>query len=183
MSNSSGEPAAVEASMYGPDARMANGGDSRQQRAGLIDAWWPVVMGVGVIALESTPWGGADHTSGPLRAIYQFFFGPISAAHWEPIHHLIRKSGHFLGYGFLCLTWLRAWRLTFPGFRYFKDAALALLGTAIVASSDELHQHFLKNRGSSPWDVLLDCIGAATMTLLAWVVLRIFRPGMLRENS
>ena len=85
------------------------------------------------------------------------------------IHHYIRKSGHFLGYGALGLTWLRAWRMSFPQFRFTGDALFALLGTAVIAGGDELHQRFLPNRGSSPFDVLLDCCGAITMVFLAWL--------------
>jgi VanZ family protein len=55
--------------------------------------------------------------------------------------------------------------------RFEAHAVFAILGTAIVATSDEFHQSFLPNRGASPWDVLLDCCGAVTMTLIAWVIL------------
>ena len=56
------------------------------------------------------------------------------------IHHFIRKSGHFIGYGFIGLAWLRAWWMTLPRFRFLADALLALLGTALMASCDEWHQ-------------------------------------------
>ena len=62
------------------------------------------------------------------------------------IHHLIRKSGHFLGYGLIGLAWLRAWWMTLPHSRFLHDAVLALLGTALIASADEFHQTFLPNR-------------------------------------
>ena len=77
-----------------------------------ISAWLPVAIGISVIVIESTVWFGADHTPGPLRAIFEAIFGPVSNARWEPIHHYIRKSGHFVGYGMLGLMWLRAWWLT-----------------------------------------------------------------------
>ena len=72
-----------------------------------LSAWFPVALGVAVIALESTEWMGADHTSGPLRWLFQAIFGPVSNARWVVLHSLIRKSGHFLGYGGIGLTWLR----------------------------------------------------------------------------
>jgi VanZ family protein len=86
-------------------------------------------------------------------------------ARWEILHHLIRKSGHFLGYGAIGLLWLRAWWMTLPRSRFLHDAFLALLGTALVASADEWHQTFLPNRTGSPWDVLLDCCGAIALEL------------------
>jgi hypothetical protein len=50
-----------------------------------------------------------------------------------------------------------------PVLRFFPDALLALLGTALVASCDEWHQTFLPNRTGTPWDVLLDCCGHAAL--------------------
>jgi VanZ family protein len=140
-----------------------------------ISAWWPVVVGIAVISVESTPEFGSDRTSHPLRWLVQLFFGQLSDATWDLVHHLMRKSGHFLGYGTLGLVWLRAWRMTLPNARFLSQAGLALLGTALVASWDEWHQTFLPNRTGSPYDVLLDCCGAAAMIGLGWLYLRRFR--------
>jgi len=144
-----------------------------------VRAWWPVVAGIGVIALESTEAFGVAHTTGPLRWLYQAIFGPVGNANWEIIHHLVRKSGHFIGYGLLGMAWLRAWWMTLPRSVFLHDALLASLGTAMTASADEFHQSFLPNRTGSPWDVLLDCCGALAMQLLVYVFLRIFRPKRL----
>jgi len=144
-----------------------------------IGAWWPVVVCLGVIALESTEALGSDHTSGPLRAIFEAIFGTVSDVRWALVHLVIRKSGHFIGYGLLGLAWLRAWWMTLPHSRFLHDATLALLGTAMTASADEFHQTFLPNRTGSPRDVLLDCCGALALQLLIYVFLRIFRPKRL----
>ena len=141
-----------------------------------IHAWWPVALGIAVIVTESTALFGADHTSHPLRWLFQVLFGPVSDLRWDAIHHLLRKSGHFIGYGLIGLAWLRAWRMSLPRLRFFPDLLLALLGTCALASWDEWHQSFLPNRGSSPWDVLLDCSGALLMCLLALAFLSLFRP-------
>jgi VanZ family protein len=141
-----------------------------------ISAWLPVLIGVCAIALESTPWLGSDHTSGPLRRIFEALFGQVSDAHWDLIHHYIRKSGHVIGYGLIGLTWLRAWRMSWPDVRLLSHAGLALVGTALVASWDEWHQTFLPNRTGSPYDVLLDCCGAVAMIATAWTFLSRFRP-------
>jgi VanZ family protein len=125
--------------------------------------------------MESTPYLGSDRTSHPLRWVVQLVFGPLSDATWEIAHHLIRKTGHFLGYGVLGLAWLRAWRMTLHGAQFLSRAGLALLGTTLVASWDEWHQTFLPNRTGSPWDVLLDCCGAATMIGMSWLYLCCFR--------
>ena len=137
--------------------------------------WLPVALGVAVICVESTPYMGSDHTSRILRPLWQFLFGPVRDPQWESIHHLIRKCGHFFGYGLLGLAWLRAWRVTLPSKPAVLWIGLAMLGTAAVASSDEFPQSFLPNRTASIWDVLIDCSGALTLQLAAFVAIRMLR--------
>jgi VanZ family protein len=144
-----------------------------------VYVWLPVAIGIAIIVIESTEAFGSDHTSGPFRHIFEALFGHVSDTNWELIHHLIRKTGHFLGYGFIGLAWLRAWWFTLPRSRFIQDAFLALLGTALVASCDEWHQTFLPNRTGTPWDVLLDCTGAIVLQLLVYLYMRMFRPKRL----
>lgn len=148
-----------------------------------VRTWLPVGLGVGIIALESTTLFGADHTSGPFRWLYQTLFGPVNDAEWSVIHFYLRKSGHFLGYGLLALAWLRAWWLTLPRSVFVTDAMLALLGTAMTASADEMHQTFLRGRTGTPWDVLIDCSGAITLQLLVYIGMRIFKPKKLARMT
>jgi VanZ family protein len=148
-----------------------------------VSAWWPVAVGIAIIAVESTRYFGADRTSHPLRVIVEALFGPIADASWATIHHYIRKSGHFLGYGTLGLAWLRAWWLSLPRNPFLFDAGLAVAGTALVASLDEWHQTFLPNRTGSPWDVLLDCCGAVFMQGVAFAYLRLRRPRLLHDRD
>jgi VanZ family protein len=156
---------------------------SRRNLIYWVSAWLPVLVGLCLIAMESTEAFGSDHTSGPLRAIFQGIFGTVGDANWQFIHHLIRKSGHFIGYGLLGLAWLRAWWMTSPDPAFFKAAALALLGTAMTASADEYHQSFLPNRTSSVWDVLLDCTGAFVLQLVVYLLMRLFRPDRLKGQG
>ena len=148
-----------------------------------IRAWLPVLLAICVIVMESTAYFGADHTSGPLRWLWERLFGPVSDQHWELFHHIIRKTGHFVGYGTMGLLWLRAWWLSIPRSGFLLDAALALAGTALVASSDEFHQSFLPNRTGVPSDVLLDCSGAVVLQLLVYLMLRILWPRVLSRTA
>jgi VanZ family protein len=148
-----------------------------------VSAWWPVAVGIAVIAVESTKYFGSDRTSHPLRFLVEALFGAISDARWAIIHHYIRKCGHFLGYGTLGLAWLRAWWLSLPRYRFIVDAELALTGTALVAGLDEWHQTFLPNRTGSPWDVLLDCCGALFMQWVVFMVLWLRRPSLLHDRN
>jgi VanZ family protein len=140
-----------------------------------------VALGIAVIAVESTSFMGADRTTGPLRAIWQFLFGQVSDQTWTALHHYIRKSGHFFGYGFLGLAWLRAWWLTLPRPRFHVCFALAMLGVALVAAADEFHQSFLPNRTGSVWDVLLDCTGAFVLQALVGLILLVLSSSRMKR--
>lgn len=138
-----------------------------------VRAWFPVAIGIIVIATESTEYLGADHTSGPLRWLWEHVFGAVSNGRWDLIHHYIRKSGHFTGYGLVALAWLRAFWMSFPRLSFSQDALLALLGTALMASADEIHQTFLPNRTGMARDVVLDCVGAIMMQLAFFAFLKL----------
>ena len=148
-----------------------------------ISAWLPVVAAICLVAIESTPAFGADHTSGPLRQIWEWLFGPVNEYYWHYIHLLIRKSGHFTGFGLVGLTWLRAWWMTLPHARFIYLELLALAGAALVATGDEWHQSFLPNRTSSPKDVLLDCVGALTVMLAVHLFLKLRAPDRLARAA
>ena len=148
-----------------------------------VSAWLPVLIAICLVAIESTPYFGSDRTSGPLRHIWESLFGPVSDRAWHIIHVLIRKSGHFTGFGLVGLTWLRAWWMTLPHAPFIRVEILAMIGTAIVASADEYHQSFLPNRTSSPRDVLLDCIGALAMMWVAHLILKLRSPEKLARAA
>jgi VanZ family protein len=143
-----------------------------------LGVWAPVFAAVAVICVESTQVFSAENTSGWLRPLFERIFGAFQDANWDALHHLMRKSGHFLGYGTVGLTFLRAWLYTL-GARAHKGllnwrlraTALAIASTALVASADELHQKFLAGRTGTPVDVLLDTAGACALCLLVWLVL------------
>lgn len=160
----------------------ANSLERRRSSGYWISAWLPVAAAVCVIVVESTADFGADHTSGPLRWIWEHLFGRVNEARWAMLHHDIRKMGHFLGYGTMGLLWLRAWWMSLPRKTFLLDALLALGGTAVVASLDEYHQSFLPNRTGIPSDVLLDCSGAVVLVLL-YLLLRGLRPRKTPNQS
>ena len=139
--------------------------------------WTPALIGVAVIAAESQPLFSAANTSSWLRPIWEHLFGHISTRAWEAFHHHLRKTGHFTGYGTLCVLFLRGWLLTFA-----RNAALrtrtwrwlswicAVASTFLVASGDELHQSFLPSRTGLFSDVIIDTCGGITITGLVLLV-------------
>src|ERR1035438_8682615 len=102
--------------------------------------WVPVAIAIAVICVESTDTFSAQNTSSWLRPIVQHFFGVISDSRWDSFHHYLRKSGHFVGYGAVGFTFLRAWLHTLArrgpatsiSWR-LESSILAIFSTAIVA--------------------------------------------------
>jgi VanZ family protein len=139
---------------------------------GLVSTWLPVAIGLCIIATESTSHFSSAHTSGWLRPIFTLLFGPFTDAHWDLFHHIVRKSGHFIGYGTLGMLWTRAWLRTFTQSRWtlsqwrIRSASLAIFCTFLTASADEYHQTFLPGRTGQFSDVLLDTTGALIFTLI-----------------
>jgi VanZ family protein len=148
-----------------------------------LGVWMPVALAIGVICVESTETMSAQNTSSWLRPIFESLFGAISDHTWALFHHYLRKTGHFVGYGTVCLTFLRAWlhmlgrrgRMGLLAWR-LESCILAIFSTAIVASCDEFHQTFLPGRNGTPVDVLLDSAGASVFCLLVWLICWSRRP-------
>jgi VanZ family protein len=142
-----------------------------------FSVWTPVVIAVAMICCESTSALSSQNTSSILRPILEHWFGPIRDSSWDLYHHYLRKSGHFVGYGFVAFTFLRAWLHTLdlraprPLLTWrLQSSLLAIVSTAIVASCDEYHQTFIPSRTGSPLDVLLDTAGASALCLLVWLL-------------
>ena len=135
--------------------------------------WLPVLACAMVFAIESTPYLGADRTSAPLRRLAEMICGYGVDSHWILIHHIIRKTGHFLGYGIFSLACFRSFWMTWQNvarpMRQLLAYGFAILATFLVAGADELHQSFLPNRTGQFSDVLLDCCGAATLCFVLFL--------------
>jgi VanZ family protein len=151
--------------------------------------WIPALIGIAIIVGESTATMSTENTSRWLLPLWIKLFGPISATRWDVIHHYIRKTGHFVGYGTVSLAFFDAWRVTLERHwtewrvRFRNAAGLALLSTLLLASWDEWHQSFLPGRTSSARDVGIDFCGAvvAHLVLLGMLSLCRKRPGVLAE--
>ena len=140
-----------------------------------LGVWLPVAIMCLVIACESTKVFSSENTSGWIRPWIEKLIGhKLNDFVWMMGHKMARKSGHFTGYGILCLTWLRAWLLTLAlrsaAWWRWRATGLAIAGTALVASLDEWHQTFIPTRTGLFSDVLLDTLGGMTMCVLVWLI-------------
>lgn len=148
------------------------------QEPTLVMAWLPVLFGLTVIFFESTRTMSGANTGRWLLDLCHALWGQTDEGPVETANLILRKTGHFCGYGILGLFFRRAWyislRKSWEGSRRrlpFAAAALAVFCIFCVASADEIHQSFLPGRTSSIYDVLLDTAGALLFNRLFFVVM------------
>jgi VanZ family protein len=152
----------------------------KASRLRVVLDWVPAALSVLMIALESTATMSAKNTSQWLYPLWVHLFGPINMAAWAEVHHLIRKTGHFVGYGLVSLAFFYSWRQTLRRMAvkhwtlWRRASVLAVLCTLLIAISDEFHQSFLPSRTSSPVDVCIDLCGAVAAQLLLLAIIQLF---------
>lgn len=138
-----------------------------------------------LIAMESTDAMSGEHTRNLLWRVCTWLGFHIGMHQLDPINFVLRKGGHMLGYGLLCLCflmllrgahWLQHdYKIGLPGSIQMRRmwwrpvwAALAVFFTFVVASADELHQMAIPSRTGSWLDVALDTGAGAILALLLW---------------
>ena len=102
-----------------------------------------------------------------------WLFPSLTPEQVRHIHHLIRKSAHFSEYFLFYLFIFRGIRAGRSGWRWLwgLSAWFVAAGYSIL---DEIHQAFVASRTASPYDSLLDSVGAlvAFLVLLLWFYVR-----------
>ena len=150
----------------------------------LIRNWWPVVAWLGIIRLESTDVASSANTSGLLYAVLSLLFPHINPQYVELINEVLRKTGHFLGYGILGALVFFALRNTnrdrnaplllrrlgmyMHDFWRMEWVLLGMGVTVITAALDEIHQSFMPSRTGRWQDVVLDACGAAVLQIFIY---------------
>jgi len=156
----------------------------------LLQSWLPVLLFSSIFAMESTATFGTNHTSAPLYAACHALFGSAIDPRWSEIHHIIRKIGHFSGYGMFSLICFRGFDRSLLKMRkvslrtrarQWTSHAMAIASVFLVATADEIHQTFLPNRTGCFSDVLLDTAGAVSLQLALFLALTLY--AYLREES
>ncbi len=124
---------------------------------------------MGLILGASTDVGSAAHTSRFIGPLLHWLIPGLDQTAIDSIHFLIRKAAHVTEYAILAVLWSRA--LQPPSTRPWRWqlAAAAVVICFLVASIDELSQSFRPNRQGSPYDVLLDTVGAFIGVGLIWL--------------
>jgi len=149
-------------------------------------AWLPAMFGLMVICVESTAMMRGANTGRWLMDLCNSIWARADGSTVATANLVLRKIGHFTGYGILGLFFRRGWyaslRRRWMGTRSgLRGGAmsLAVLSTFLVASADEWHQSFLMGRVSSPYDVLLDTTGAILFNVVLLKILALRRTRMV----
>jgi len=134
-----------------------------------VRSWWPAVLWACIIFSFSTDTFSAEHTHSIFYPIFHWAIPSLTLQQFEPIHYFIRKSAHFTEYFVFCILLFRGVRGGRVGWRW-TWGLVALAIAAGYAALDEVHQAFVASRTASPWDSLLDSVGAfaATVVLFLW---------------
>ena len=133
---------------------FAKASEKRRER---VIRYAPLLIWIGVIFFLSSNNGSMQETSIFIGPLLHYLFPNAPEATIQAYHGFIRKCAHFSVYFVLAMLAFRAFR-PFP---ILWKVLTAMTVVAVVASLDEFNQSFEISRTSSPWDVVLDCIGGA----------------------
>ena len=183
-------------------ARQPSKGDRLLQPSfrTLAHRWWPVLVWLGVIRLESTDYASASNTSGVLYTVIAAVAPHVDESFVSQLDEVLRKTGHFAGYGILsALVFLalkntnhdrlrpllrRPWGIHLRDFWRWDWALLGMLVTVMTAAADEIHQSFIPSRTGAWQDVALDSCGAAVLqATIYFLSLRAFNRGRARVEQ
>ena len=136
----------------------------------LVKYWMPAILWMALIFVGSTDLLSAEHTSRFLVPFLRWLDPQISWAALNEIQMVVRKLGHVTEYAILAALLWRAVRGV-AGWQTKMSILFAVVGfgCAIFAVSDEFHQSFVASRTASPWDALLDTVGATLAQVSLWL--------------
>ena len=126
--------------------------------------WLPVVLWMGLIFGGSTDLLSSQSTSRIIRPLLRWLNPDVSDETIRVVETVVRKGGHVAEYSMLAVLLWRARRKPLkndPRPWSWREAALVIFYSGLYATTDEFHQSFVPSRTTSPWDVMIDCFGAA----------------------
>ena len=131
----------------------------------------PLVLWTAFIFYMSSDMGSSQHTSRIIGPILRFLFPDAPPDTIAEYHGYIRKLAHLTEYALLALIAARTAILSSLYALRNWWFIWALLYASLIAAADEFGQSFNPNRTGTPYDSLLDIVGACC-GIVAFVVLR-----------
>ena len=163
----------------GREARIQVNSTKIANHKSQIANWTPAILWAGLILLASSDWFSAAHTRSIIEGFFWWLFPSWTPYSIYKAHLMVRKCAHFFEYAVLAIFVMRGFERNQTqgpstrvrrGERSLRMTMLSVvLLCAMVATIDEVHQHFVPSRTGSPYDVLLDTTGSTVaMLLLTW---------------
>lgn len=137
---------------------------------GRISRYAPLFLWIGIVLFASTGNASMSQTSRFVRPLLEFLFPNAPEETLVFYHGYIRKSAHFIEYAILAFWASRAFANSLKPYLQKYWFLVSFLVVFAVASIDETNQSFNQARTGSPYDVLLDCAGGATMILFFYLI-------------
>jgi VanZ family protein len=142
----------------------------------------PSILVILIVLVEGTQRFSIENTADYVKPFWFGHFGFLPYQRFWEFVEALRKGGHLMGYGLVCLAffgtsyWWLVRRAHFPDGWVLKNRAAgwALVLTMLLGSADEIHQRFVPQRTSTITDVGFDVCGGyfAIMALFAFLRLR-----------
>lgn len=133
-----------------------------------VKNWLPAVAWACLISFLSTDLFSSDHTSVFIIPVLHRLIPQASAETLELMHAIIRKTAHLTEYFIFSIFLMRGLRGQERGWK-MRRAIWAVVLAAGYASLDEFHQSFVPSRTASPWDAMLDTVGASVAQVVLWL--------------
>ena len=133
-----------------------------------VKNWLPAVICACLISGLSTDTFSSEHTSVIIIPMLRWLFPHASRDSIELMHGLIRKMAHLTEYFIFSILLMHGLRGEDRGWK-LRWAIWAVVIAAGYASFDEFHQSFVPSRTASPWDALLDTLGASAAQSFLWL--------------
>jgi VanZ family protein len=150
----------------------SNSSPPRNAWRSFIFRYAPLLAWIGLIFFFSSTVASANQTSRIIGPVLHFLFPSASPETIQQYHFFIRKCAHFSEYALLAfwsiLALSKSSNASLRNYRFWIAVAIVLA----VASLDEFNQSFEASRTSSIWDVGLDIVGGASMSLAYWLIAR-----------
>ena len=133
-----------------------------------VKNWIPAIIWAGLISDLSTDTFSSDRTSVFIVPALRWLFPHAAIETIELMHAVLRKMAHLTEYFILSFLLMRALRGQNRGWKP-RWAIWAIVIAVGYACFDEFHQSFVPSRSASPWDALLDAMGASVAQLAIWL--------------
>ena len=131
----------------------------------------PLILWTGIIFYLSSDMGSSEHTSRIIGPVLRFLFPDAAPETIAEFHGYIRKLAHLSEYALLALIAARAAFSSPLSVVRNWWFLWALIYASLIAAADEFGQSFNPNRTGTPYDSLLDIVGAC-FGIVAFTVLR-----------